>query len=246
MTAPGHDSSSIYGWAGKIGLVIPSNNTVIEPEFWAAAPARVTVHSARVLSHGNTPEGIVLMERNVTRAVKELDGGGMSVIAYACLATSLVKGRAWDDAIRVEIETSTGRPATTAAAATVAAVKAAGARRIGIATPYTKRIGALVAPFFESCGLAPLAVQNLEIEDSREIWKTTPATLFELAVSADVAGAEAICILATDLPTLGVTGAIAAELGKPVITTNAAILWQSLALAGIPANTSQPFEKPGP
>jgi maleate isomerase len=246
MTTPQPDTSSIYGWAGKIGLVIPSNNTVIEPEFWAARPDRVTVHSARVLSHGNTPEGIVMMERNVTRAVKELDGGSMSVIAYACLATSLVKGKAWDDAIRAEIHATTGRPATTAAAATVAAVKTAGATRIGIATPYTKRIGALVAPFFESCGLAPLAVQNLEIEDSREIWKTTPATLFDLAVSANVAGAEAICILATDLPTMGVTEAIAAELGKPVITTNAAILWQCLALAGIATETHQPFEKRDP
>ena len=152
--------SPIYGWAAKIGLVIPSNNTVIEPEFWAAKPEMVTIHSARVLSHGNTPEGIVEMEKSVARAVQELQAGRLNVIAYACLATSLVKGVEWDEAVRSRIESTTGVPSTTAAAATIAAVKATGATRIGIATPYPIRLGALVAPFFEACGLRPKTVRN--------------------------------------------------------------------------------------
>jgi maleate isomerase len=233
MTMPAADTPSIYGWAAKIGLVIPSNNTVIEPEFWAAKPDRVTVHSARVLSGGNTPEGIVEMEKNAARAVRELHAGGMSVIAYACLATSLVKGREWDESIRAHIQSTTERPATTAAAATIGAIRAVGASRIGIATPYTQRIGALVGPFFESFGLQPLTVQNLNTADSRELWKTSPDTVFDLALSVDSADAEAICILATDLPTAGVIDVIAAAVKKPVVTTNQAILWQCLSLAGV-------------
>ena len=235
MADPVASAPSIYGWTAKIGLVIPSNNTVIEPECWASVPDMVTVHSARVLSGGNTPEGIVEMERNAARAVRELQPGGMSVIAYACLATSLVKGRDWDESIRADIVSVTGCPATTAATATIAAVKTAGATRIGIATPYTQRIGALVAPFFKSFGLEPLTVRNLDVQDSRTLWKTPPATVRELVLSANSADAEAICILATDLPTAGVVDALAAEIGKPVVTTNQAILWQCLSLAGAAA-----------
>lgn len=53
----------MYGYRAKIGLVIPSNNTVIEPELWAMHPAGVSVHGNRILTHGSTPEGIIEMKK---------------------------------------------------------------------------------------------------------------------------------------------------------------------------------------
>jgi maleate cis-trans isomerase len=42
-----------------------------------------------------------------------------------------------------------------------------------------------------------------------------------------------MCIVATDLPTVVEIATLEQELGKPVITTNQAILWKALALCGI-------------
>lgn len=85
----------MYGWRARIGLVIPTNNIVIEPEFGILAPSAVSSHAARIMAGGMTPEGISRMVENSFRAVEELRAGDMSVIAYACLATSLVKGVAF-------------------------------------------------------------------------------------------------------------------------------------------------------
>ena len=47
----------MYGWRGRIGLLVPSINTTMETEFWRIAPEGVSVHSARISGgrHG-TPE----------------------------------------------------------------------------------------------------------------------------------------------------------------------------------------------
>lgn len=223
----------MFGWRGKIGLIIPSNNTVIEPEFWSMRPEGITIHSSRILSHGNTPEGIAQMEKSSARAVQELHAGQVDVIAYACLATSLVKGREWTKDVASRIETETGRRATTAGTATIDALRTLGASRIALAAPYPDRINMLLSPFIESFGFTVTSVKSLGAENSLELWRIPPATIYELAVSANTADADAVCIVATDLPTISVIDALERDLKKPVVTTNQAIMWRCNELMGL-------------
>ncbi|MFM9969043.1 MAG: hypothetical protein ACKVQK_11680 [Burkholderiales bacterium] len=224
----------MYGFKAKIGLVIPSNNTVVEPEMWAMCPAGVTVHGNRILTHGSTPEGIIEMEKSAARAFSELAAGQMSVMAYACLATSLVKGIDWTEEVALKISADTGQPATTAATATVDGLKAIGARRVAVATPYVDRIHAYVQPFFEGLGLTVVAERNLNVRNSLDLWRIPGEQVMAFARTVDVPEAEALCIVATDLPAAGVIQQLEDQLGKPVVTTNQAILWKCLALAGVP------------
>jgi maleate isomerase len=223
----------MYGWRGKIGLIIPSNNTVIEPEMWAMRPDGISVHSARILSHGNTPEGIAEMQKSASRAVQELVAGGIGVIVYACLATSLVKGNEWTTALAAEIQATTGRQATTAAMATIEALRAVGGSRVAVAAPYPPRINELLAPFIEAAGLTVSAIKSLGMQNSLELWRIPQATIYELAASANTPDSDAVCIVATDLPTITVIDALERDLQKPVVTTNQAILWRALALSGV-------------
>ena len=45
-------------------------------------------------------------------------------------------------------------------------------------------------------------------------------------------GAEAVVLLATDLPSFAVLDAQEAELGMPVLSSNLVLLWRALRLAG--------------
>ena len=223
----------MYGTRAKIGLIIPSNNTVIEPELAAMCPPGVTVHGNRILTHGNTPEGIVEMEKGAARAVAEFARAQMSVIAYACLATSLVKGADWTRAVADRIAVETGGKATTAALATVEAARALGATRVAVATPYTRAVQAHVVPFLEGLGLSVVATRTLDVQDSHGLWKTPPAVVEALAMSVDRDDAQAVLILSTDLPSAGSIERLEQRLGKPVVTTNQAIAWQALRLSGV-------------
>jgi len=237
-SAPSAASRDLYGFKAKIGLVIPSNNTVVEPELWAMCPPGVTVHGNRILTHGSTPEGIIEMEKSATRAFSELAAGQMSVMAYACLATSLVKGLDWTQAVASKVEHDTRHPATTAATATIEALKACGAQRVAVATPYVDRIHAYVVPFFEAMGLEVVAHRNLNVQNSLDLWRLPGEEVMAFARSVDVPEADALCIVATDLPTATIIQTLETELGKPVVTTNQAILWKCLTLAGVPDSVS--------
>ena len=63
----------MYGWRGRIGLLVPSINTTMETEFWRIAPEGVSVHSARIAGgrHG-TPEELRSMENASKKAAEEV------------------------------------------------------------------------------------------------------------------------------------------------------------------------------
>jgi arylmalonate decarboxylase len=222
----------MLGWRARIGAIVPSNNTVLEPEFWNLRPDGVTLHCARVLSYGPTPEGITRMEQAAMRAAEELKAGVLDALSYACLATSLVKGPDWSAQILSDVKSRFGLPACTAAGATIAGLKAMGARRVAFATPYPERIHALVAPYMEASGLVVANLANTRFADSIEVCKAPPGVAYRLARQADVADADAVCIVATDFQTLPIIAALEADLGKPVVTTNQAVIWMLLGLAG--------------
>ena len=168
-----------------------------------------------------------------TLAVDELAAGDMSVIAYACLATSLVKGPDWTTGFQKLIEDRTGRPALTAANATVEALHSRQVSKAALATPYPDHINRLVQPFFERAGIEIVSLQNTTVKDSLEVCRLPSSVAYRLAREADRDDADAVCILATDFRTIDVLDALERDLGKPVISTNQALLWRALGLAGV-------------
>jgi hypothetical protein len=68
------------------------------------------------------------MERNAKRAVDELAATAVDVIAYACLSTSLAKGLGWSESFIEDVHRATRLPATTAATATMDALRALGVK----------------------------------------------------------------------------------------------------------------------
>lgn len=223
----------MYGWRARIGLVVPSNNTVVEPEFARMAPDGVSAHAARIRSHGLAPDAILDMVKNSMRAIEELHAGEMSVIAYACLATTLVKGVQWNAKFTREVEEVTAKPAITAAAATTDALRASGAHRVAVATPYPERINRLLSDFFESSGLEIVSLRSVAVADSLEVCRLSPSVAYRIARQADTEEAEAVCIVATDFPTIDVLDSLERDLGKPVVSTNQALMWRALGLAGV-------------
>src|SRR5204862_7746369 len=111
------------------------------------------------------------MEQSAMRAAQELGAGAMSVVAYACLATSLVKGPAWNAEIAARIKAVSGLPATTAATATLKALRSFGVKSVGIANAYPPRLNDLVRGFVEAEGFTVAALESLGIENSLELWR---------------------------------------------------------------------------
>lgn len=223
----------MYGWRGKIGLLIPANNTVIEPELNRLAPEGVTVHSTRMIVEGPfEAEALHRMEKQTSRGIEELLISEVDVIAYACMSTSLVKGSAWD---REYAERLSEKPVSllTAANCTIQALQHLGVGKVAVLSPYPAAIHPLVNPYFADHGLTVTTHKSLDIGSYQAVTKVTPETVYTEARAMRIDGAEAICILATDLRTLEAVPILEQDLGIPVVSTNIAICWMALNSMGV-------------
>lgn len=223
------------GRRARIAIVVPSVNTVMEP--WAArvVPEGVSVHFARMyIPAATTAETLIEMDRTDGKsALRQLSSIYPHVMAYGCTASSIVQGLDYDAHLRAEIAEEYDVPATTAAHAIVTALLAFGARRISIVSPYPSKVDEAEHHYFSKAGFEVLGGGFLGIVDGFRLAEPEPETLFELGKRGVDPNAEALVISCLNTRSHTVIERLEQALGKPVITSTQATLWQALRLAGI-------------
>ncbi|MGH7266963.1 MAG: maleate cis-trans isomerase family protein [Candidatus Rokuibacteriota bacterium] len=225
-----------FGAAGRIGVIVPANNATLEPELWSRVPPGVAVYATRILARGDlTPEAVRQMEREVDRAVDELCATGVDVLLIADMVTTFIMEPGWNDTRTRGVTERTGVPCVSAWTALAAALSALGARRLALGTPYPRAIHALTRPFFEREGFALTADGTLDILAMSEVPRVPPERIRTLVASLDRRAADAVVLLATDLPTFSIIESLESEIGLPVLTSNQALLWRALRVCRNPA-----------
>lgn len=218
-----------FGARGRLGVIVPANNAVLEPELWSRLPPGVAVYATRILAKGDlTPDTVVRMEQVVDRAVDELAATGVDVIVYADMVTTFIMGDGWNEAKTAAITDRTGIRCISAWTALVAALDALGIHRFALGTPYPRPIHALVRPFFERRGFGVTTDRTLDILKVTDVPRVTGDRVQELVRDLKPTGCDGVVLLATDLPTFAVVDAIEAEIGLPVLTSNQTLLWHAL------------------
>src|SRR5260370_34521395 len=170
------------GRRARLGIVVPSVNTVMEPWAQRTVPQGVSVLAARMfIPPATTPEAFVEMDRNEGKmAIRQLSSVFPDVIAYGCTASSIIQGLDYDSHLRAEIADTYKVPSTTAAHAILPAADALGARRVSIVSPYTKDVDEAEHRYFESAGLEVLGGACLGITDGFRLAGPEPDTLLGL------------------------------------------------------------------
>lgn len=225
----------MYGERLRIGIIAPANNAVIEPELNRRLPEGVALLATKLQgSTGEMAEGnIVAMESTTERAVRMLEVADVGVLVYACMGTALVKGAAWSDKLREEMSALTHARVLTAAQLTMDGLRRLGVRRVAIATPYPALLQPKVRPYFEAHGFEVVSERHLGVSNVRAVGIYAPQAAYDLVRELDLADADGACILATDFRTFEALDRLERDLGKPVVSTNQAILWGSLRAGGL-------------
>jgi maleate cis-trans isomerase len=113
---------SSYGWAAKVGLIVPPTNTVNEAEWqlMLRETRGVSMHVARMALHldAESDAGRQALERDLRGAIDSLRAGAMDVIAYGCTAGSMVSPL---DALNGFMQRRSGVPCATTASVSAGA-----------------------------------------------------------------------------------------------------------------------------
>ena len=216
----------------RIGLLVPSSNTTVEPEFYRALPRGVTLHTARLFLTRIAPESILKMVEDMETQARLLASADVDVIVLGATAPSFLKGLGYDRELIRKIETATGKPATTTSTALVQAIRQIGARRVVLGSAYDEKVNGIARVFLEASGLEVLDVKGLALVDNLVVGRLSSDTAYDLALSLDHARADAIVLSCTNWQTLDAIERIERDTGKPVITTTQATIWAALRAVG--------------
>lgn len=224
----------LYGWRARIGLIVPSSNTTMEPEFSKIMPEGVSVHTARLKLVNVDAESLRKMAERSVEAAEDLATAEVDLIVYGCTTGSLLEGSRWEEELRLRMEKATGITVITTAQAVVKSLKALGARKISVATPYIEELNEREKRFLEENGFKVIKIKGLGIVRNTEIGKQPPWVAYRLALEvARDSDADVLFISCTNFRTLEVINYLEETLQIPVISSNTSSAWLALRTLGI-------------
>jgi maleate isomerase len=218
-----------------IGVVVLEKDETLEPELRSVfADDGVAIYHSRIPSDDEiSPDTLNAMAVKMPRALRLLPTARpLDVVAYACTSASTVIGQARVAAMINEAHPSAA--ATDPITAVIAACRHLGLKRIGLLTPYAREVSAAMQALLEGAGLTITGFASFEQSKDPVVARIAPESvrqaICQLASSADVDGVFASC---TNLQTFSILDAAEAEIGKPVVSSNAALAWHMRRHAGL-------------
>lgn len=221
----------------KIGCIIPASNTTLEPLLHQVVHQisdRVSVHVTRLPAAGqDDASGPGLASSDVLEAAARLQAAGAQVIVWH---TSFVDTEylSADDVREVcrQITERTGVPAAASSLALLDVLAHYSVEAFSLVTAGTADQAAVGQAAYSQAGFEVVHQARLT-RDGALAGDTSFDTISQLVRDADVPSAECIVVDSTDLPTVILLDDLEHELGKTVVDSTAAMVWQVLRTLGI-------------
>jgi maleate cis-trans isomerase len=212
------------------GVLIPSTNTTVEIEC-RLLPASYQAHVGRLKSSGAgsfSPS----RDEDVDYQSHLLGTAKVEIVILAQTSASL-HAEDYDDVVTKRMSAGAGVPAMTSAQAVGRAVRALGARRIAIVSPYSEAVNERAARYFKTKhGLDTIALEGFGATNAYAIGQLGPENARDAFVRIDRPEIEVFVVPGGNFPTMSAVAAWEREFGKPVVTTNQASFWAVLRAFG--------------
>ena len=222
-----------YGTRAKLGMLLPSGNQAAEPQFHAMLPAGVSLHTTRLKLTGSSEKDLLAMTERVEEAAELAADAGVDLLVFHCTAVSTFSV-ALEQAIKQRVAKASGKPVTATSEAIVAALRAVGAKKIVMLSPYIEAINQREAVYFKAAGFEILDWAGLDCPDANAMMAVTPEKWREFTLAHRHADSDAYLISCTTVRSADVAEELEAALGRPVLTSNTAAVWHCLRTMGIP------------
>jgi len=219
-----------------IGLVVLATDYTIEHEWRQlfAGVDGVALYQSRIHNEDRiTPETLRAMEPRIVECTRVITPDTpLDVVAYGCTSASMAIG---EENVFARIhEAKPEVRCTTPITAAFAAFDAFKARRIGVLTPYPADVNTIVAEYIAARGYQVPVFGSFNVDRDTIVARITPqsieAAVREIISHADV---DAIFVSCTSVRLMIACAELEKNLGIPLTSSNHAMGWHALRLAGI-------------
>lgn len=219
----------------SLGLIVLATDHTIEHEWRLMLGGRegLGFYESRLWNSATiTPETLKEMEREIAPATRVIrPGERIDVVAFACTSGAMVIG---DEAVAAQVHASRPDvPVTSPMKAAITGLKRIGARRVALLTPYMDRINQMMRRHMEERGLSVPVMGSFNHENDNEVARIDSASMRDAILDLGSHEAvDAVFVSCTSLRVAHLIEEVEARLGKPVTSSNHALAWHSLRLAG--------------
>ena len=197
-------------------------------------PAGVSMHFTRLGGYDidevpDAQQMSGLAKSDIDEAIRLLAGARPDVVLYGCTSATLALGPSFDQELAAKIKQKSGATCITAAGALVNALSTIGVTKIAFASPYVAKLNDSAINFLSSQGFNTVSRFDYPTDlGNYGQGELLPDQIVEFALQADSPQAQAIVLSCTDLRGAEVIETIEAQAGKPVVTSNQAMLFASM------------------
>ena len=233
----------VLGWRRKFGVIGPSTNTIVQPDFEMMRPPGVTNHYSRIftpnaqaVSNDTFWAGTQLIGDNVLDAVRSVMTCSPDYLVMGMSAITFYGGAAGADAFQAKVEKEAGIGISIGSHSSTAALKAyGGVKRIAFLSPYYPVANEQVRRYFSESGFEVVRDIYLACKSWTAIAEVPPELLRDklIELNGDGRDTDAIIQVGTNLSMVRLAAAAELWLDKPVIAINTATYWHALRHNGI-------------
>ena len=229
------------GWRKKFGILGPSTNTVVQPDFDDLRVAGVTNHYSRIITEDAqalSDESFMAGTLKISEATHEAVRGVMTCrpdfLVMGMSAVTFYGGAEGSARWSKTVEEIAGVGLCTGAQSLIAAFGAyGGIRKVALLSPYFPVANREVANFMSDYGVEVVRDTPLRCPSWTAIAEVPTARLQQAVLALDGDDIDAIVQVGTNLSMIRFVAAAELFLCKPVIAINTATYWNALRINGI-------------
>ncbi|MGD9944577.1 MAG: hypothetical protein AB7L76_19535 [Burkholderiaceae bacterium] len=233
------------GWRQKFAVLVPSTNTIVQPDFDAMRPPGVTNHISRIRipniplnDDADFQRLIDLIAAAQDEAVDAVMSCEPDRLVLGISAETFWGGLAASRKLKTQLAERTGLPVSMGAEACDAAFGVLGMKTIAVVTPYQPVGDRNVHQFFEESGFRVKRIKGLKCASPVKIAHVPESELRAALQELDGDDIDGIVQVGTNLSMARLAGEAEVWLDKPVVAINTAIYWHALRDAGISERVS--------
>ena len=217
----------------RIGLIALASDFMIEKDFINVIKDKdIDFFVNRIECYNPlTRENLIKMSLKVTEVTKDiLPDEKIDCVVYGCTSGTIAAGY---NSIEQKIKKAKPESkVTTPSTASVKALKKLNINKIAVFTPYPKKLNDEVISFFKKENFQITSNSYFDIKSDIDIGKVDSEYLYDVLSKMDLKGAEALFISCTALPALSIIDKLEKKIGKIVLSSNQALIWDTLEKIG--------------
>jgi maleate isomerase len=227
--------TDVRGWRRKFGVLGPSTNTIVQPDFDDLRPAGVTNHYSRIVvqdanavSNESFYAGTMEISDNTVDAVRGVLTCKPDYLVMGMSAVTFYGGAEGGQRWKENIEEVAGLKLSIGSESLANALQAHGAKRIAFVSPYFPVANTSVREYLSDYGIETRRDVCLQCPTWTAIAEVTEATLIDVLAELDGDDVDALVQVGTNLSMIKLAAETEQRIGKPVLAINTATYWHAL------------------